>query len=97
MPSLRGPMIAVLAAPLLTFVTYSSAVKSAAGESLEVTGRRRAVKQLIISVGETLGPTGSLVVGGVATILAVIWLIYTILAQQKMTATVEDVPSDSDA
>lgn len=95
MPRLEGPIGALIVVPVLTLVTYSSAVKSAAGEPLEVSGRRQTLKQLIVSAGESLGPTGCLVVGGVATILAIIWLVVTVRVRQKMTAAAEGVPSNA--
>lgn len=87
MRNLRGPIIALIVAPLLTVVTYSMALKSAAGETLEVSGRRRALKQLLVSAAETLGPTGCLAVGAIATVLAAVWLVRIVQVRQKITTT----------
>lgn len=82
MNSLKAAMSVVFVAPLLTYVTYSSAVKSAAGESVDVSGRRQGIKQLIVYVGETLGPAATLSIGCGVTIASVIWLAYVVMTYQ---------------
>jgi hypothetical protein len=86
MPSLKGPIIGMLVAPVLTWLAYSTAVSLQAGEEIKTTGRRAGLKALFVAVAETLGPTGSLVVGGIITAAMVAWLVYALGQRKKARA-----------
>jgi hypothetical protein len=86
MPSLKGPILGVIIAPLLTWASYSTAVQIQDGIRFEYSGRRAGLKQLMAWLAETLGPAGSLVVGGLVSAGMVAWLIVTL---KKRKAVVE--------
>lgn len=44
MPSLKGPILGLIAAPLLTWGTYTTALQIQGGAQVEITGRRAAAK-----------------------------------------------------
>ena len=78
MPSLKGPIIGLIAAPLLTWLSYATALQIRSGTYHEPTGRKALQKKLIAGVAEALGPTGSLVVGGLVCAGMVAWLVVTL-------------------
>jgi hypothetical protein len=86
MPSLKGPLIGIVAAPLLTWATCSMAVSIQAGEEIRISGRRSSYKRLFAWLAETLGPTGSLVAGGLLTLAMAAWLVLTLKARAKAKA-----------
>jgi hypothetical protein len=86
MPSLKGPLIGLVVAPILTWLTYSMAVSIQAGEEIKISGRRSAYKRLFAWLAETLGTTGSLVAGGLLTLAMAAWLIFTLKARAKAKA-----------
>ncbi len=85
MPSLKGPILGLIAAPLLTWGTYTTALQIRSGAHVEITGRRALTKRLFAWAAETLGPTGVLVAGGLATAAMLAWLILT-LKRRKAAA-----------
>ena len=85
MSSLKGPLIGLVAVPLLTWVTYSTALQIQSGAHVEYTGRRALTKRALAWAAEALGPTGVLAVGGLLTAGMVAWLIFT-LKQRKAAA-----------
>lgn len=84
MPGLKGPIIASILVPLMSFGMYQAAIDVAAGGVREFHGRNAAIKNLVYSAGGTLGTTGSLVVGGVATLGALLWLAVTIQKRRQL-------------
>jgi hypothetical protein len=56
-------MIGLLVSLALTGITYSAAKEIEAGGDIHVGGRKAWLKVIIWGIAETLGPTGSLVVG----------------------------------
>ncbi len=56
-----------LAAAFLTFGAYSSALKLESGENVAVSGSRRGLKRVLISISEFLGATNSLILGSIIT------------------------------
>lgn len=83
MPSLKGPIIGLLVAPLLTWVTWSTALDIQGGTYREPTGRRAGAKKLFAWIAEALGPTGVLVVGGLVCAGMVAWLIVTLKKRKE--------------
>lgn len=88
-PSLKGPIIATILIPLLSFGMYQAAVDVAAGGVREFHGRNAALKSLVYSAGGTLGTTGSIIVGGVASLAAILWLAVTIQKRRQLKAVPE--------
>ena len=78
MPSLKGPIIGLIVAPLLTWLTYATALHIQDGTYKEPTGRRALQKKLLAGAAEALGPTGSLLVGGLLCAGMVAWLVVTL-------------------
>lgn len=83
MPSLRGPILSLILAPIFMMGLYQSATDAQNGVRREFTGRRAGLRKLLAAAGEALGPTGSLVVGGVLIALALVWLVITIKQRQS--------------
>jgi hypothetical protein len=83
MPSLKGPIIGLIAAPLLTWATYSTAIDLQNGVHHEYSGRRAATKKLFAFIAESLGPTGVLVVGGAVCVGMVAWLVLTLKKRKE--------------
>ncbi len=77
------PIIGVLSIPLLTYGTYTYALDAQRGIRHEFTGRRAGVKQLLAAAGEALGPTPTLVVGGLLTAAAIAWLVVSIRNEHR--------------
>ena len=70
---------------LLTFALYDSALKIEAGENVTVSGvsgSRRGLKRILISISESLGATNSLIVGSVITL---IFIFFAFKAYNKST------------
>ena len=86
MPSLKGPLIGLVAAPLLTWLMYAEARQIEAGIRHEYTGRRAGAKKLFALVAETLGPTNTLLVGGAVCVGMVVWLIVTLKKRKEAAA-----------
>lgn len=63
------PSLYSLVAALLTFALYDSALKLEAGENVTVSGSRRGLKRILISISESLGATNSLILGSVITLV----------------------------
>ncbi|AIM59075.1 hypothetical protein IX49_00470 [Cellulophaga lytica] len=63
------PALYSLVAALLTFALYDSALKIEAGENVTVSGSRRGLKRILISISESLGATNSLILGSVITLV----------------------------
>lgn len=74
MPSLMSPIVGIAFSSLATYGMYAAAIDIQAGGDRHFSGRHAGVKNLIYSVGGSLGPTGSLVVGGIVVALTVLWL-----------------------
>ncbi len=83
MSSVKGPLVGTLVCGGLTWVMWSTAVDAQAGIHKDYHGRRSGIKQLLASVAESLGPTGSLVVGGLLTLGMIGWLVYTLKQKGK--------------
>ena len=76
------PALYSLVAALLTFALYDSALKIEAGENVTVSGSRRGLKRILISISESLGATNSLIVGSVITL---IFIFFAFKAYNKST------------
>ncbi|SNQ43858.1 hypothetical protein [Cellulophaga lytica] len=63
------PSLYSLVAALLTFALYDSALKLEAGENVTVSGSRRGLKRILISISESLGATNSLILGSLITLV----------------------------
>ncbi|WBU89570.1 hypothetical protein [Cellulophaga omnivescoria] len=80
------PALYSLVAALLTFALYDSALKIEAGENVTVSGSRRGLKRILISISESLGATNSLIVGSVITL---IFIFFAFKAYNKSTVDQE--------
>lgn len=81
---MKGPIIGVILAPIITLAMYMAAVEVQAGGVHEFTGKNAAIKNLIYSLGGTLGPTGSIIVGGLISLVMVVWLITVIKKKRQL-------------
>lgn len=64
---------------------YDSATKMAAGQAVEVKGRRRGLQQMLISLAEMLGTTGTIAVGVLLLLLVVGWAAKRIIHRPERT------------
>jgi len=80
---MKGPIIGVIIAPIITFAMYTSAVEAQTGAIHEFTGKHAAIKSLIYSLGSSLGPIGSLIAGGVVSLAMIAWLISAIKKRRQ--------------
>lgn len=71
--ALLAPGIFGLIGGLLCMGLYDSARKLAAGEEVEVKGRRQGLKQLLVNVSEMVGPNGALAIGIAFLLLIAFW------------------------
>ncbi|WP_028891619.1 hypothetical protein [Tenacibaculum sp. 47A_GOM-205m] len=62
----------------ITWVLYTTALSIQNGQHLDTSGRRSLIKKIIVGIADFLGPTGSLIVGGLLTLLFVYTFINTI-------------------
>lgn len=74
------PSLYSLVAALLTFALYDSALKLEAGENVTVSGSRRGLKRILISISESLGATNSLILGSLITL---VFIFFTFKAYKK--------------
>lgn len=86
MPSLKGPIIGLVVAPLATWLAYGTALQIQSGTYKEPTGRRILYKKIFAGIAETLGPTGTLVVGGLLCAGMVAWLVLTLKKRKEAAA-----------
>jgi hypothetical protein len=75
---MKGPIIGTILAPIITIAMYFSALEAQSGATREFTGRNAAIKSLIYSLGGTIGPVGSIIVGGLISVAMIAWLIVSI-------------------
>jgi hypothetical protein len=68
-----SPLVAVALCALLTWLFYMAASELATGGEAEVRGRNQAFKWIAVMVASVLGPTGVMIVGGIATFIAAAW------------------------
>lgn len=73
-----APVIAAVVVAGLTTLVYGAAQTAAEGGHLELSGRRQGMKKLLVWLGETLGTTGTLVVGGIGLLVAILFLVSVI-------------------
>ncbi|CAM1341239.1 hypothetical protein [Tenacibaculum amylolyticum] len=73
----------VLVSGFLTTVLYLAAVRLASGEAVNSSGRRNLFKKILVIVADFLGPIGSLVVGGLITLLFIYGLFRVIKNPKK--------------
>jgi len=62
----------------ITWVLYTTALSIENGQHLDTGGRRSLIKKIIVGIADFLGSTGSLIVGGLLTLLFVYTFINTI-------------------
>ncbi|MCL5247394.1 hypothetical protein M4I21_16360 [Cellulophaga sp. 20_2_10] len=74
------PALYSLVSAILTFATYDSALKLEAGENVTVSGSRRGLKKILISISETLGSTNTLILG---TLITVVFIFFAIKSYKK--------------
>ncbi|CAH1560936.1 hypothetical protein [Vibrio rotiferianus] len=78
--NIKYPLVGTVVMPVLTFIMYNAAAEAAQGIHTEFEGRRAGFWTLVYDVAETLGTTGSLVIGGAASVLMLLWLVKVIKA-----------------
>lgn len=64
-------LISVGISVLITSVLYTTALSLQNGENISTSGRRGLFKRLFVGIADFLGPTGSLIVGGLITLAIV--------------------------
>lgn len=78
-PSGVGALISVA----ITTLLYTTAISLTNGESVSTSGRRGLIKKLLVAIADFLGPTGSLLVGGLITMFFIYVLINTLRNPKK--------------
>lgn len=76
------PSLYSFVAALLTFALYDSALKLEAGENVTVSGSRRGLKRILLSISESLGATNSLILGSLITL---VFIFFAFKAYKKST------------
>jgi hypothetical protein len=78
MPSLKFPLLGTIIFAIFTIAMYFAALDVQHGGIREFSGRHALIKNFIYSIGSKLGPVGSLILGGLITLMMLIWLITAI-------------------
>ena len=68
-----APLIALAGCLLFTWLFYMAAGELASGGEADIRGRHQFMKQIAVWVTGLLGPTGVLIAGGLATLIAGAW------------------------
>lgn len=71
--ALLAPGIIGAIGGLFCFALYDSARKLAAGEEVEISGRRRGMQRILVSIAEMVGPTVALGIGVAFLLLIAFW------------------------
>jgi hypothetical protein len=79
-----APMAVVALCVFLTWIVHMAAGELAAGAEPEVRGRNQVIKQLVVLVVSLIGPTGVLIVGGLATVMAAAWAVARVRVPPRM-------------
>lgn len=67
----------------LTWLLYTMSISLQNGEHIKTSGRRGLIKKIFVAIADFLGPTGSLVVGGLITVFFLYALVNTITKPRK--------------
>ncbi len=86
--AVTGPAIITVVAGLLSFALIATSRELAAGHQIEITGRKPGIKRLLVGIAETLGETGSLVVGGLVVVGCLGFLIMRITKRPSQSIIV---------
>lgn len=65
--ALQNPLGGIFVTTLFGWLLYTDAATLEAGESIEITGRRKGFQQIIAYISELLGTTGTLIIAGLLT------------------------------
>lgn len=65
--AIQNPLVGIFVTALFGWLLYTDAATLEAGESIEITGRRKGFQQIIAYISEILGTTGTLIVAGLLT------------------------------
>jgi len=84
--SYKTQLIATSMSILLFVLIYIDAQHVEKGEVVKISGSRRGVKKLLLTVAETLGTTNTIALGATITTILAVW---TILAYKKGNTTKE--------
>ena len=87
MPSLKIPLLGTIIFAIITIAMYCAAIDVQQGGMQDFSGKHATIKKGIYSIGSSLGPTGSLVVGGIITLGMVVWLIITLRKRKQVQNT----------
>jgi hypothetical protein len=69
------PLIAGALLSAFTYVSAAAAVGLGNGEEADIHGRNRAAKAAFVWALDLLGPTGVWIVGGLAVVCCVLWMV----------------------
>lgn len=72
--AIKLPLALTLGTGALTSLAHAIAVDQLAGNEIHISGRKSIFKLVLSEAARVLGPTGTLVVGGVLTLLFGLWL-----------------------
>jgi hypothetical protein len=65
--AIQNPLVGIFVTALFGWLLYTDAATLEAGETIEITGRRKGFQQIIAYISEILGTTGTLIVAGLLT------------------------------
>lgn len=87
----KSPIFALILIGAGTLLLSDAAVELADGGEVSVSGRRSGLKRLFVFILDTIGPIGVYVVGGIAALAAVLWLVRQV-SNPPVTTTLTPSP-----
>ena len=85
------PIIIGLIIGFVWTMVYWTAGDLASGKEIEITGRRRGLKQMFVWAAETLGMNGTLILGGVLLLAIVGWATMRLVRRPQRTVWQPDL------
>lgn len=70
-----SPLITIGVVALITFFSFQAAIQIAEGESPDIKGRHSLIKSIFAGTLDFLGPNGVIIVGGIISVLCLIWMV----------------------
>lgn len=86
--ALAGPVVVGMIAAVILVLLYANAGMAAAGKQVDIqgAGRGSGFLRMLNDLGQTLGPIGTIAVGGVLLLLIVCWAVWSVKHRAKRTA-----------
>ncbi|APG65813.1 hypothetical protein LPB136_10755 [Tenacibaculum todarodis] len=80
---IQPAVIGTLIFGAITYFLHTIALSLQNGEEIRTSGRRGLIKKIFVGIADFLGPTGSLIIGGLVTLFFIYILIKTISKPQQ--------------